>query len=143
MEPPTTPPNPMPDHKLGFEILTKHKEAIRQLRFIANLGPSAIAKVYKTGRSTINRILKYGVPEHRRPTRKGRPRMLNQQAVWDIIDYISFSYKQRCLNYVQLKEELALECLQYTLERRLKEEGYYRCVVCQKPYLTKLQAAQR
>jgi hypothetical protein len=69
--------------------------------------------------------------------------MLNQHAVWDIIDYISFSYEQRCLNYIQLKEELALECSQYTLGRRLKEEGYYRCVVCQKPYLTKLQAAQR
>jgi hypothetical protein len=65
MEPPTTPPNPMPDHKLSFEILTKYKEAIRQLRFIANWGPSAIAKVYKTGRSTINRILKYGAPERR------------------------------------------------------------------------------
>jgi hypothetical protein len=52
----------MPDHKFGFEILTKHKEAIRQLRFIANWGTSAIAKVYKTGRSTINRILKYSVP---------------------------------------------------------------------------------
>jgi hypothetical protein len=88
MEPPTTPPNPMPDYKLGFEILIKHKEAIRQLRFITNLGPSAIAKVYKTGRSTINRILKYGAPERRRPIQTGRPRMLSQHAVWDIIDYI-------------------------------------------------------
>jgi hypothetical protein len=140
---PTTPPNPMPDHQLGYEILTKHKEAIRQLRFLANWGPSQLAKVYKTGRSTVNRILKYDAPERLRPTRTGRPRLLNQYQVWDIIDYISFSFEERCLNYLQLKTELALDCSAYTIERRLKEEGYYRYVVCQKPYLMKVQAAQR
>jgi hypothetical protein len=75
---PATPPNPMPDHQLGYEILTKHKEAIRQLRFLANWGPSQLAKVYRTGRSTINRILKYDIPERIQPTRTGRPRLLNQ-----------------------------------------------------------------
>ncbi|RFU26845.1 hypothetical protein B7463_g9491, partial [Scytalidium lignicola] len=83
---PTTPPNPMPEHELGYEILTKHKEAIRQLRFLANWGPSELAK---------------------------------------------------------LKEELSLDCSEYTIERRLNEEGYHRCVACQKPFLTKIQAAQR
>jgi hypothetical protein len=140
---PTTPPNPMPEHQLNYEILTKYKEAIRQLRFLANWGPSQLAHTYRTGRSTINRILKYDAPERARPTWTGRPRLLNQQQVYDIIDYISFSYKHRCLDYFQLKTELQLDCSIDTLERRLKEQGYYRCVACQKPYLTLKQSAQR
>ncbi|RFU27462.1 hypothetical protein B7463_g8873, partial [Scytalidium lignicola] len=107
---PTTPPNPMPEHELGYEILTKHKEAIRQLRFLANWGPSQLAKVYRIGRSTVNRILKYGAPERIRPTRIGKPRLLTQQAVLDIINYICLSYEHRCLDYFQLKAELHLEC---------------------------------
>ena len=67
----------MPEHELGYEILTKHKEAIRQLRWLAHWGPSQLAKVYRTGQSTINRILKYGAPERARPTHTGAPRLLN------------------------------------------------------------------
>jgi hypothetical protein len=70
---------------------------------------------------TINQILKYDAPKRARPTRIGRLRLLNQQQVYDIISYISFSYKHRCLNYLQLKTELQLDCLIDTLERRLKE----------------------
>jgi hypothetical protein len=140
---PTTPPNPMPDHQLNYEILTKHKEAIRQLCFLAKWGPSQLAHTYRTGRSTINRILEYDAPERARLTRTGRPRLLNQQQVYDIIDYISFSYQHRCLDYLQLKTELQLDCSIDILERRLKEQGYYRCVACPKPYLTLKQSAQR
>ena len=77
MEPLLTLPNLIPDHQLGFEIRTKHKEAIRQLHFLAHWGTSALAKVYKTGRSTIIRILKYDTPERARLTRTGRPRFLS------------------------------------------------------------------
>ena len=79
MEPPSTPPNLMPDHQLGFEIRTKYKEAIRQLHFLVHWGASALVKTYKTGRSTIIRILQYNTPERARPTRTGRPRFLNHQ----------------------------------------------------------------
>jgi hypothetical protein len=122
---PTTPPNPMPDHQLNYKILTKHKEAIRELHFLAKWGPSQLAHTYRTGRSTINRILKYDAPERARPTQTGRPRLLNQQQVYDIIDYISFSYKHRCLDYLQLKTKLQLDYSIDTLKRRLKEQGYY------------------
>jgi hypothetical protein len=133
----------MPDHQLNYEILTKYKEAIQQLRFLAKWGPSKLAHTYRTGLSTINRILKYDTPERARLTWTGRPRLLSQQQVYDIIDYISFSYKHRCLNYLQLKTKLQLDCSIDILERRLKEQGYYRYVVCQKPYLTLKQSAQQ
>src|SRR4030088_316786 len=108
----------MPNHQLGFKILTKYKEAIRQLRFLANWGPSQLAHTYRTGRSTINQILKYDTPERTQPTRTGRLRLLNQQQVYDIIDYISFLYKHRCLDYFQLKTKLQLDCSIDTLEQR-------------------------
>ena len=80
--------------------------------------------------------------EHARPTQTGRPRLLNQQQVYDIIDYISFSYEHRCPDYLQLKTELQLDCSIDTLEQRLKEQGYYRYIACQKPYLTLKQSVQ-
>ncbi|KUJ08032.1 uncharacterized protein LY89DRAFT_765471, partial [Mollisia scopiformis] len=39
--------------------------------------------------------------------------------------------------------ELQLSCSVKTLKRRCKEAGYYSCICCQKPYLTKTQANAR
>jgi hypothetical protein len=36
-----------------------------------------------------------------------------------------------------------LTCSPSTLERRLKQRGYFRCVACQKPYLSMVQASAR
>jgi transposase len=54
---PTTPPNPMPEHQLGYEILTKHKEAIRQLRWLANWGPdlNPIEKCWRAMKQALQR----------------------------------------------------------------------------------------
>jgi len=68
---------PMLEHLPGFEILTKHKEAIRQLvNYAAIPIPKLIAR-YKLGYSTIRRVLNYEALERARPTRTGRPRLLN------------------------------------------------------------------
>jgi len=136
----TTPPNPMPEHQPGFEILTKHKEAIRQLHALAKWGPVRLGKAYHLTRWTISRILNYDNPERTRPTRTGKPRCLNEKQVFDIIEYVCESYEHRHLDYLQLKQELHLDCSVSTIERRLKEQGYFRCTACQKPYLTHDQA---
>jgi hypothetical protein len=47
------------------------------------------------------------------------------------------------LNYVALRSGLQLECSVETLDRRLKQRGYFRCVACQKPYLTAAQVLAR
>ena len=57
MDTPTTPP--MRDHVPGEEILTEHKEAIRQLYKQAKFMPSHLAILYDVGESTINRVLRY------------------------------------------------------------------------------------
>jgi transposase len=68
---------------------------------------------------------------------------LNEQEVRDIIEYISDSHEHWVLNYQQLHDELKLKCSPKTLERRLKEVGYFRCTACQKPFLTQEQARAR
>ena len=134
----------MPEHILGFEIATKHKEAMRQLHKFAKIGLLQLEGYYELGESTVRRILQYDYPERARPTRTGRPReSLNDQEVRDIIEYISESHEHRVLNWVQLHDELKLSCSSKTLERRLKEAGYFRCTACQKPYLTRVQARAR
>jgi DDE superfamily endonuclease/Transposase len=134
----------MPDHLPGAEIPTKHKEAIRQLHKFAKIGLQRLVGYYDLGESTIRRVLQYDHPERARPTRTGRPReSLNDQEVRDIIEYVSESHEHRVLNYIQLHDELKLKCSAKTLERRLKEAGYFRCTACQKPFLTQIQARAR
>ena len=56
----STPPNP--EHLLGFEILTKHKEAIRQLVNLAAILIPKLKAYYRLSYSTILKVLYY-VPE--------------------------------------------------------------------------------
>ena len=141
MDRPTTPI--MSPREPGAEIETKHKEAIRQLYKQAHLGPETLAARYDLGVSTINRILRYDKPERARPSRKGKPFLLDDTAVNSIIEYLSDSYHNRTLDWAYLVGELSLECSAKTLERRLKQRGYFRCVACQKSYLTPQQVYHR
>ena len=127
----------------GEEIKTKYKEAIRQLYNQAHLRPKTLAARYKLGVSTINRILRYDQPERVRLNQQGKPFLLNDTTVNSIIEYLSDSYHNRTLDWVHLVDELSLECSTKTLERRLKQRGYFRCIVCQKPYLTPQQVYAR
>jgi hypothetical protein len=89
----------MPEHLLGFEIATKHKEAMRQLHKFAKIGLQQLVRYYELGESTVQRILQYDYPERVRPTRTGQPReSLNDQEVRDIINYICKSHKHQVLN---------------------------------------------
>jgi hypothetical protein len=137
----TTPPNP--EYLPGFEILTKHKEAIRQLVNFASIPIPKLEAYYKLGYSTILQVLHYEALERARPSRTSRPRILNGPQVRWIIAYVSSSWEHRTLDYQYLHDKLHLECSAQTLERQLKEAGYYRYVACQKPYLTLLQADNR
>jgi transposase len=141
MDPPTTPP--MLNHVPSEEILTKDKEAIRQLYKQAKFMPSHLSVLYNVGESTINRILRYDQITRARPTCTGRPHLLNNVQVNWIIEWLSETYRQRTLNWVKVHDELELECSVKTLEVRLKQRGYFRCVACQKPYLTPDQVHAR
>jgi hypothetical protein len=89
----------MPDHIPGYEIRTKHKEAIRQLYKFAKIGLQQLEGYYNLTHTTIRKILEYDMPERARPTRTSRPReSLNVQEVKDIIEYISTNYSTRVLN---------------------------------------------
>jgi hypothetical protein len=88
---PTTPPPLDFDHQKGFEIPTKHKEAIRQLHYFAKVPIRALEDRYKLGNSTIRRVLNYDAPERARPTCTGRPQKLTDIQVDEAIEYISES----------------------------------------------------
>jgi transposase len=126
MDPPTTPP--MLDYVPGDEILTEHKEAIRQLYKQAKFIPSHLVVLYHVGEATINRVLRYDTIHRARPTRTGRPHLLNNAQVNWIIEWLSETYRQRTLNWIKVHNELNLSCTIKTLEVRLKQRGYFRCV---------------
>ena len=135
---PRTPPLVF-HHLPNEEIPTKHKEAIRQLYGFAKIPVELLMTRYKLGRSTIEKILRYDAPERTRISRIGRPSLLTDIQVGEIIEYASESWDHRVLDFTLLRNELQLECSVETLERRLKQRGYFRCVACQKPYLTAAQ----
>jgi hypothetical protein len=134
---------PMPEHLPGFEIRTKHKEAIRQLHKFAKIPIESLMARYSLSKTSIIQVLAYDRPERARIGRTGRPYLLNDAQVDQIIEYLSDSWEHRVLNYGLLHDELKLECSVKTLERRLKQRGYYRCTACQKPYLTMAQVTTR
>jgi transposase len=98
---------------------------------------------YKLGKSTIIKILTYDTPERKRVTRAGRPSLLTDRQVDEIIKYASESWDHRAIDYTHLNDELELECSVETIERRLKQQGYFWCTACQKPYLTAAQVIAR
>ena len=97
MEVPTTPPLNF-DHHLGDEIPIKHKEAIRQLFGFAKVPIEDIMARYKLGKATINRVLSYDAPERACPTRTGAPQLLTDSHVNEIIEYLSETWDNRCLD---------------------------------------------
>ena len=84
---PTTPPLDF-DHKPGFEIQTKHKEAIRQLYGFGKKSVEELIKRYSLSKTTIIQILGYPAPERTRPTRTGRPQILTDTRVNEVIEYL-------------------------------------------------------
>jgi len=86
--PPTTPPLDFA-HLLGQEIPTKHTEAIRQLYGFAKVPIEKLMVRYKLGKSTINRVLSYEKSERSRDGRTGRPTILSDLRVDEIIEYLS------------------------------------------------------
>ena len=105
--------------------------------------PLHLAVLYHVGEATINRVLRYDTIYRARLTRTGRPHLLNDAQVNWIIEWLSETYRQRTLNWTKVHDELNLSCAIKTLEVRLKQRGYFRCVACQKPYLTPDQVHAR
>jgi hypothetical protein len=140
--PPSTPPLDF-DHKPGFEIPTKHKEAIRQLFFFGKVPKLQLQQRYKLGDMTINRILAYEKPERARKGRKGRPQKISDAQIDIVIKYLSESYANRCLNWEAIVVKLDLKITASCLQKRLHQRGYFRCVACQKPYLIAAQVLAR
>jgi hypothetical protein len=75
MDSPATPP--MLNHLLDKEIYIGDKEAIRQLYKQARFMPLYLSTLYNVGESTINRVLRYDQTTRNRPTRTGKPHLLN------------------------------------------------------------------
>jgi len=139
--PPTTPPLDF-DHEPGYEIPTKHKEAIRQLYGFAKIPIEGLMERYHLGRTTIVKILEYEKPERAR-RKRGSATILSDSKVDEIIEYLSTSWNTRKLDWTHLCAELNLPYAPITLAKRLKQRGYFRCTACQKPYLTAAQVLSR
>jgi hypothetical protein len=84
-------------HQKGFEIPTKHKEAIRQLHWFGKVPVYALMVHYKLGDTTIRKILGYPNPERRRPNCTGPSLLFSNAKVDEIILYCAESWDNRIL----------------------------------------------
>ena len=112
------------NHQKGYEIPTKHKEAILQLHWFGKVPVCALMVRYKLGDTTIRKILGYPAPERFRPNRKGPTFLLSNAKVDEIILHCAESWENRIMQWPKLREELGLKCSVETLERRLHARGY-------------------
>ena len=89
---PTTPPLDDWKYKKGFEIPTKHKEAIRQLYWFGKVPICMLMLRYKgLGESSIRKVLGYAAPERRRTNRIGPKFLLSNKETDEIILYYAQS----------------------------------------------------
>ena len=107
------------DYQKGYEIPTKHKEAIRQLHWFGKVPKLQFQERYRLGDITIDQILVYTIPKRKRPNRISKPKKLSDAQVDVIIEYCSENYDQYCLDYDHLVLELKLKVTAFTLQRRL------------------------
>jgi hypothetical protein len=108
---PSTPPLDDWHYKKGFEITTKHKEAIRQLHWFGKVPICMLMLRYKgLEESSIRKILNYPYPERRCPNRRGPTFLLSDQEVDEIIIYCSQRWETRIMNWGKVREELGLAC---------------------------------
>ncbi len=84
----TTPPPLDFDHKPGFEIATKHKNAIRELSGFGRKTIKELMARYKLTKLIIYYILDYEHLERARPTRTGQPKILTNTRVDEVIEYL-------------------------------------------------------
>jgi hypothetical protein len=104
----------------GEEILTKHKEAIRQLYSFAKVPIKDLIACYKLGKSTICCVLSYNQPERACLTRTGRPTLLSNSQVDEIIEHLFELWDNRILKYFKVIKELNLPCTAISLKHKLK-----------------------
>ena len=131
---------PILEYLPGFEILTKHKEVIRQFFSYTIILILKLIACYKISYMTISRVLNYKALEHARPTRIKLLYFSNNLQVRQIIIYCNNSQEYRTLDYIYFYDKLYLEYNTETLERYLKETSYFCYIACQKPYFSFLQA---
>jgi hypothetical protein len=86
---PTTPPIHDWDHQQCYEILTKHKEAIRELAAFGNKRVEELADRYELGQSIIRRILDYEAPERVRAGQARPKQLLTDAKLDEVIEYCS------------------------------------------------------
>ena len=114
----TTPPLDFKYQK-GFEIPTKHKEAIRQLHQFAKVLISQLKTCYKLENLTICRILSYNGPEQACLRKVGLAQKLTDAKIDKIIKYYANNQEQQIIKYNDVIKELDLPCVAYTLQARL------------------------
>jgi hypothetical protein len=89
----TTPPPLDFEHQKGFEIPTKHKEAIRQLHWFVKIPIWELEIHYKLGNSTIRRILSYDTPKRAWPGRVGPTQKLTDRKMDKVIEYCAENWE--------------------------------------------------
>jgi len=101
---PTTPPLDNWNYTKGFEIATKHKEAMRQLHWFRKVLICILQQRYKDPfskplrESTIRKILGYAALERARLGRKGPKFLLSNQEVNKVIVYTAQKWDTRIIN---------------------------------------------
>ena len=108
---PSTPPLDDWQYQKGFEIATKHKEAIRQLYWFGKVPICMLVLRYKgLKESSIRKILNYPHPERRRLNRIGPTFLLSDKEVDEAIVFCSQRWETRIMNWWKVREELGLTC---------------------------------
>lgn len=102
-----------------------------------------ISKDFGCPKSTAQRICKAPSSKRDRKGKVGLKKVLGMRTIRQIIRLIAKNHTTRRMTFEQVKYVLGLEASPRTIRRALRAAGYFRCIACPRPFISRQQAKKR
>lgn len=122
---------------------TPQRARVISLALDCHLGASAISKITGVPPDSVDDILASNSARRPGKDREGRPPVLTDKQIDEVIKYLGHNFHHRALPWKNLAAECHLDCSTRTLQRALAKRGYHKCVACPKPFISESARQQR
>ena len=127
----TTPPRKCPRGQWN----TPKRKEIQVLRIHSQMRWSEISKTTGVPESSVRRICTFKTSRQARPTRTGRPRILQDRDLRRLVREVCKSEDGRKASYMKLARDLGIQASEDTIRRAFHKLGFHRYVACPKPFI--------
>ena len=108
-----------------------------------NISAAKVSRLELVPVSTVKDMLKQETCHRPGRNRSGRPPLVNERTVRQLIRAIRASVDGRFSSYGKLAKEMGIKAHRTTIKRALNNAGYYKCAACPKPFINEQNRKKR